>query len=846
MRSNSTVFILFIAIFLISSTAFGQGYGVVSGTVMDTTGTPKEGVKVAVSNTKLFSVTRGDGKYYLQVPVLKSNEIIITYGKNFSKKFEVKPLKKDEIFVLNIKEDFTYEVGTVDFTYHKENLMMVSVSPKIFEFAPDPTGGGVEFFIKHLAGVSSNNELSSQYSVRGGNYDENLVYINDIEIYRPQLVRSGQQEGLSIIHPDMVSGLQFSAGGFEAKYGDKLSSVLDIYYKEPDTFHAKVYGSLLGAGATLEGASENHRLTYLIGTRYRTNQYLLNALDVKGQYRPSFLDAQLYVTYDLRDNLEVSLFSYYGMNKYLSIPQSQSTSFGTVNQSFRLDIEFAGQEIVEYNGLVNGLTLKYKPTKAATYKWINSVYNNDERESFDVIGSYTLGQLENDLGNQNFGKLKNLIGAGAYLNHARNKLSSTIYSSEFKGEYAPENNMINLQYGLKFQHENISDKLSEYRYIDSVDYSVPHRDLDTGHHPLKVYEYIYSQNTQSWNRYSAYIQNAWSIAPEYNATLIAGIRGNYWDYSKEFIYSPRIQFYFEPNLKYNRGLVNMNLPDSSLAKLARKNYRIKLATGFYHQPPFYRELRSLNGTLNPEIRAQKSYQIVGGSDVNFKFWDRPFRFSAEAYYKYLWDIIPYEIDNVRIRYYAKNNAVGYATGMDLQLNGELVKDNPSWISLSYLKTQEDIKDDIKIKYNYKTGNTETTYPRYIPRPTDQRIRFALFFQDYLPKHPSYKAHLSLIFGSGLPFGPPDYNRYKDTLRMPPYRRVDIGFSKLLFDREKQQTKYKSLKNFRSIWASAEIFNLFNIDNTISYIWIQDVAGNHWGVPNYLTSRRLNIHLEMKF
>lgn len=703
-------------------------------------------------------------------------------------------------------------------------------TPHNFDAIPN-IEGGIEGILKTFAGVSSNNELSSQYSVRGGNYDENLVYINDIEIYRPQLIRSGQEEGLSIINTDMVQSLQFSAGGFEARYGDKLSSVLDIHYKEPDSFALKTNLSLLGANIEAEGHTKDDRLKYLIGVRYRSSQYLLASLDVQGDYEPSFFDGQAYLSYEFSDKLRLSYLSYYGNNYYLSVPQSQTTRFGTATSAVQFVVAFEGQQILQYANFLNGLTLDYHPNKKNDIKFITSFYTINESEDYDILGAYQLQELNTNLGSSSFAKANYTFGLGEFLNHARNSYYSEIYNDEIKGQHTIFKT-VDLQWGAKFQHEHVEASLNEYTYIDSVDYSVPQTS-----NGLPVQKYVYARESLDWNRYSAYVQSTFLLMKEFNSYLTVGVRSNYWDFNKELLVSPRAQFTFEPNAGYNRRIILGDYSDS----LLKKSIRLHAAAGIYQQPPFFKELFAPDGTFVPGIKAQKSSHVVLGSDFNFKMWDRPFKFTTELYYKYMWDLIPYEIDNVHITYLGNNDAVGYATGIDFQLNGDLVKDAPSWFSLSILNTAEQLTVQ-----NPTTGKQEVVNHTYIPRPTDQRVRASLFFQDYLPNHPSYKVHLNLVFGSGLPFGPPNASRYADTLRLPPYERVDIGFSKQFWDKSKQKSKSKFINAFKSIWFSIEVFNLLQINNTVAYLWMQDIDGNQWAVPSYLTTRRINFHLELKF
>jgi len=809
----------------------------ITGQVTDSNGLAIKDVRILVQPGAFKTTTNEDGRYELIIVANQTLTVKLSYQGIDRLSLRIRPIALNEI----LKRDFvistinTIEVEVRDNDDQRPFLERIDVEK--YQYIPNPSGG-IEGQVKMLAGVSSNNELSSQYNVRGGNYDENLVYINDIEIYRPQLVRAGQQEGLSIINADLVSSLQFSAGGFNAKYGDKMSSVLDITYREPDSFYANVGLSLLGANAAIGDRAMNGKLSYIVGARYRTNRYLLTSIDVQADYRPSFYDAQAYLKYNFNEKWSISSLTYFGSNNYLSIPQSQQTTFGTATSVLRLNIAFDGRELLQFNTFLQAATLTYQPNKNNTLRWLNSYYNADESEKFDIIAQYSLNQLESDLASEDFGKVKFNLGNGGFLNHARNRLYANIFNTEIKGRHRYES-WLDLEWGIKYQREVIADRLSEYRYIDSADYSLPQG--DTSRSTLPVYEYIYSINNQSWNRYFAYAQNTFVVSNRLNAYMTTGVRANYWDYNKQLIVSPRFQFSVEPNLYYNTYMKRAGSADSDL----RSNIRLKAAVGAYNQPPFYRELRNLQGILNPDIRSQRSIQYLIGSDLYFKRWKRPFKLTTEVYYKSLKDIIPYEVDNVRIRYFATNNAVGYATGIDFQLNGELVKDVPSWLSLSIMKTAENLNDDSYVE-TQSNGTVVTRYPGYIPRPTDQRVRASVFFQDYLPGNPTYRVHLQLVYGAGLPFGPPIHKRYLDTNRLTPYRRVDIGFSKMFYQEGISKKTNKLTKWTKSIWLSAEVFNAFGINNTLAYLWVKDVEGSDFGVPRYLTGRRFNIRLEVKF
>jgi len=800
----------------------------IKGKITDSSGAPVKDIRIKVVGQNESAISGDDGQFSLKVQSGKTLTVDFLYLNLSQKEVQIPALEAKQVFefpaiILSAKLGFS-DVIITDSSSKKQGAMQ-HLNPHNFDYVPN-VSGGIEGIVKNFAGVSSNNELSSQYSVRGGNYDENLVYINDIEVYRPQLVRAGQEEGLSIANTDMVQSLDFSAGGFEARYGDKLSSVLDIHYKQPDSFALKTNLNLLGASGEVEGTSKDHRLQYIAGVRYRNSEYLLSTLDVQGEYQPSFIDAQAYLTYHVSDKLSVSYLTYYGNNTYLSIPQSQTTQFGTATNAVQLVVAFEGKQLLEYSTFVNGLTFDYKPDKNDDVKFINSFYTSAESEDYDIIGAYQLQQLDANLGDANFGKAINTFGYGEFLYHARDSFYTEIFSSEVKGThtFSPT---FDLLWGLKYQHEHIYSALNEYTYIDSVDYSVPQ--TGSPRKTIALPDYVYSRVDADWNRYSAYAQGNFLLDKDYNSNLYLGVRSNYWDFNHEMLISPRAQFSYEPNAPHNHRVLAGGYDDS----LLKKRLILKASAGIYSQPPFFKELFAPDGSLVPGIRAQKSSHVVLGQDLTFNMWNRPFRFTTDLYYKYMWDLIPYTIDDVHIIYLGNNNATGYAGGMDFQLHGNLVNEEPSWISLSILKTAEKINDG-------------PDYASFIPMPTDGRVRFSMFFQDYLPNHPSYKVHLNFVFATGLPFGPPGLDLYKDTLRLPPYVRVDIGFSRMFWDASKHHTDSKILSHFKSIWVSLEVFNLLNINNTVSYLWVQDIDGNQWAVPSYLTTRRLNLAVEMKF
>jgi hypothetical protein len=788
-------------------------------------------ITIAVKGIPGFSNTDSTGKFSLNVPA-ERDIIIVLKNIGFKEVNLKRNYKAGSVNELNV--DLESNVNTLSTVQIEDkqarSSTLTRIDPKLLYTLP--TTGGFEAILKTLPGVSSNNELSSQYNVRGGNYDENLIYVNDIEIYRPFLVRSGQQEGLSFINSDMVSSILFSAGGFDAKYGDKLSSVLDVQYRNPRTFGGTVQGSLLGGSVHLEGISKDARFSAIGGIRTRTNQYLLRTLDTQGDYKPFFADGQLLLNYDFTPEFSLQALGNYSRNRYNMVPQSRQTKFGTVNEALQLNVYFDGQEVNDFETYLGALTGIYKPNRDLKLKFITSAFRSYEFETYDVQGQYYIDQLETDLSKPNFGDVKFNRGVGTFLNHARNYLTSTVVNAEHKGFYK------NATWGAKFQHEIITDKLSEWQNIDSAGYSLPQSNLEL----LEVKEVIKQKIDLESNRIMGYYQNHWSWqgkdTSEYRLTL--GARTNYWTLNKQLLISPRGTFSLKPN--WNR------------------DFLFRFSSGIYSQPAFYRELRNFKGEINRNLKAQQSIHFVLGSDYNFKIWNRPFKLLTEVYYKQLNNLVPYEIDNVRIRYYAENLAKGYATGVDMKLNGEFINGIESWFSLSVMKTAEDINNDFYYAYYNSdnelirpgiTANAIATdsilfRPGFIRRPADQRVNVGMFFQDYVPKIPKLKMHLNLLYGTGFPFGPPSYERYKDTLKMPPYRRVDIGFSWQLISEDQKLPQKNLLHYFKSMWLSIEVFNLLAINNTISYLWIKDITDRQYAIPNYLTNRQVNVRLVTKF
>jgi hypothetical protein len=809
------------------------------GTVKDSTGRKLPGTSIQVTGTTAGTATDENGAYSLPVPA----------GQNLVIVFSFTGLRPDTLMV-RLKPGEKKELNSTllghvallpEFVFEERPLKEINVTkvdPKLVDVLPTPNRN-VEDLLKTLPGVNSSNELSSTYSVRGGNYDENLVYVNDIEVYRPYLIRSGQQEGLSFINSDMVDNIRFSAGGFDAKYGDKMSSVLDVSYRKPKKFAGTFSGSLLGASLELEGISPNKRFTYIAGLRQKSNQYLLNTFETKGEYKPSFTDIQFLGTWALSRKLDVELFTNYSRNRYNLVPQNRETNFGTVTDAKRFTVYFEGQEADRYETVTGALSLNYRFTDKVRLKYIGSVYRSQEQEEFDILGQYFLDQLESDFGKEGFGNVAFNLGVGSFLSHARNTFDATVASHELKGDVVGERSL--LQWGLRIQHEDISDRIGEWNYLDSAGFSIPSTRADSNPQ-IVLNDVVHNSIRLASNRYSGYVQHTWDLKDSLNLIVTTGIRFQYWDENRQTVVSPRVSLTYQPRWK--------------------RIMSFRFAAGYYYQPPFYRELRDLQGNIHEDVQAQRSIHFVLGHDMQFLALGREFKLTTEAYYKILDDLNPYKINNLSIRYMAQNNAHGYARGIDMRLFGEFVPGTESWASLGILETKEDLSNDFYYLYLNSDGDTIIpgyTYndipvdsirntPGYIPRPADQRVSFSLFFQDYLPNSPTFKMNLSLHFSTGLPFGPPGNDRYKDILRMPTYRRVDIGFSKILIgDEVRNKPKGKLLRGITSAWLSLEIFNLLQVSNVSSYIWITDVStARKYAVPNYLTGRQVNLRLTAKF
>ncbi|MCI5081362.1 MAG: TonB-dependent receptor [Saprospiraceae bacterium] len=834
---------------IISTNLWGQDQKArITGKVTDgLTDQAVELVTVYVEGTSFVTETAQNGRYSLDVPAEQAFTLVFSRigYKATSKTIQPMPVRSQrQIDVVLAPSDSDIEVIVKESKLEEAGMIKEEVSE--LKLLPTTTGN-FESVLPHIAlGTSSGTggELSSQYNVRGGNYDENLVYVNDFQIYRPQLIRAGQQEGLTFPNIDLIRDLSFSSGGFEARYGDKLSSVLDIKYKRPDSLKASVGGSFLGGSAHIEGSfdvgkSSYKKLRYLVGARYKTTRYLLGSLDITGEYIPNFADIQTYITYDLNRNWQLGFLGNYNRSVYRFKPQERSTALGLINFALELRSVFEGQETDDFTTSMAGVSATYIPDRDRNpyfLKFLASTFQSLENERFDIIGYYSLRQIESDLGSDNFGEVLAELGTGIQHQYVRNFLSINVTNFEHKGgielqvdhDEDEKTSTHFVQWSAKIQHEYIDDYVNEWERLDSAGYSLPFNPES-----VEVFNVLKRPDiTQRSIRMSAFFQDTYTFRQEsrYELKLSAGLRASYWDLNKELLLQPRAQLLYKP-----------------LSGKTDISYR--LAAGLYHQPPFYRELRAPDGTLNQDLKAQKSAHLVGGFTWDFyigKANPKKFRFIAEAYYKQLWDLVSYEIENVRIRYSGLNDATGYVMGLDMRMNGEFVPGAESWINLSFLRARENLTNVQHLRR--EVGEEEAQEVEDVPRPTDQLMTVSIFFQDHLPKNENFRMHLNLTVGTGLPFGLQGNNRiYRNTYRFPAYHRVDIGFSLRLWDRERLAEKPRHPLRFTErSWISLEIFNLMEVQNQAGNTWIKTVFDQQYAIPNYLTSRRINLRFRMEF
>ncbi len=806
-----------------------QNKAIVSGVVKDSLGQPVADVLIGrEGNRQAATYSDSLGRFSCPVEAGKNTDIYFYHPGFISQKRNVLLKPGEELkLLITMRGSASSNLGQVVIKEQGHNLQEVNtLDPKVVKDIPMPSGD-FNAILATQPGVVTRSELSSDYSVRGGSYDENLVYVNGIEIYRPQLINQGEEEGLSFINPDMVQSVDFSAGGFEAKYGDKMSSVLDVTYKKPTSFAASASGSLLGGDMHVEGTDASHRFTYIAGIRYKTNQYLLNSLDVQGSYKPRFADAQVYMTYALSDKWELDVLGNYALDEFNFVPQSENTSFGTISQAYNFNVQFLGQELDRFQTITGATSLNYNAGGKLKMQFTVSAYNDNETQNFDILGDYLISALQNN------GQVGYAIGQGLYLNHARNDIGGMVYSFQYNSSYTFSRSD-NLLWGAEYQRQDFASTTSQWNLVDSAGYSLPYSNSI-----LNLQNVVKANAMLDVNRLEGFAENIyhWQTADTGLFTLTAGVRGNYSDLNHEPVVSPRATLAYKPNWK--------------------KDILFRLSSGYYFQPPFYRELIQPDGYLNTSVKDQESIHFVGGADWNFKAWNRPFKFVVEAYYKDLVNVIPYNISDVYINYYPDLTAHGYAEGVDMKINGDFVKGMNSWFSLSVLNAKYKINNaNYYLYYNSYgqqilpgvTANTTVADSSrhtagYIPMPTDQEVTASLFFEDYLPRFPDFKVHLNLIFGAGIPFGPPAKPPYADTLRTPFYQRVDLGFSYLLLGR-KGQVKKGFTRYLKTVWVGLEVFNLLQANNVISYNWISDVSGRQYAIPNYLTAREVNVTLSV--
>lgn len=788
----------------------------IQGIVKDEYGKPFSEVRYGIAGTAIGGTTDNSGRYTLTLEPGSHSLIFTILGyEQFKKKVTVKAGEMKLLDVDMKSKNIELKAFEKKDDRAKGEAGGVYIDPSKAKQIAGPIGG-IEGILKTLVG--STNELTSQYSVRGGNYDENLVYVNDFEIYRPFLVRSGQQEGLSFVNADLAQGVNFSIGGFQSKYGDKMSSVLDVTYKKPKAFGGSAMASLLGASMHLEGASKNEKLTFLLGVRQKSNQYLLQAQPTKGVYNPSFTDFQGLMNYKFNEKWEMEVIGNYARNRFTFIPEEMTSSFGVLNKAYQLRMFYEGGEIDQFDSKFGGYSVSFRPNERLKLKLLASAFQTNEKETYDITGEYVLGELETDLGKEAFGQTKYNLGTGIIQDYARNYLKVNVYTLAHRGSYAAPGHFI--QWGVDATSLQIEDKLHQYQRRDSAGFTQPFsRDS------LTMQRLFVASNEFTSYRISGFIQDNFRFQDSAKFTGSIGARYFYNSLNSETIISPRVQLGYRPKWK--------------------QDITFRLASGYYAQPAFYRELRDLNGFTNLDVRAQKSFHVLGGAEYNFKVSNSPFKITSEFYYKDLWDLVPYEYDGIKIRYYGRNDGKGYAYGGEVRLYADLVKDATSWISLGLMKTEE----QVLLRYKNAAGSdSASVYSDFIPRPTDQRMMIAMYFQDYLPQNKNFRVHINFMYGTGLPFGPPDGNRVGDDLRMPAYRRVDIGFSALLLDGQKpNRPAHSFFRNMKSIWTSFEVFNLLNIQNTLSYNWVQDQTSNKiYAVPNRLTARLFNLKLIAEF
>lgn len=817
--------LLFSACLLITLSGMAQKkWATVSGLVLDANEQPLPNVSVSILGAPSGSLTSDSGAFKVKVAADKAFALVFSYTgyKTVQQNFLLIEGEEEKLTVRLEEGGNTLTGVTVYDQRERSEAGLIRPNPKNILNLPSPVAN-VESLIKIIVG--SNNELTSQYNVRGGNYDENLIYVNDFEIFKPYLVRSGQQEGLSFINPELVRNINFYNGGYGARYGDKMSSVLEIQYNKPGKFGGSAHVSMLEQGFHVEGVSDKNRFTYLLGARNRSNANLLSSQATQGAYIPSSNDLQALLTYQFSSKWSGEVLGNISRTTFTLIPEfSQLTSsvfspFFTANLG--VDIYFDGQERDAYSTKMIGAGATYQPKKGLRLKFLSSRFQNNEEENVDITGAYLFGDRDFDRDNASHGLIVNPLGAGIFQNFSRNSLKISNTNFSHKGNLEIGKHLV--QWGLGFDHTRINDQLNEWEYQDSGGYSLP---FSSG--LLQLNKVIQSKADLQVAKLSGYVQENFAFSDSAHAmTLQAGLRFNYNDLNGELVLSPRLAFSWKPD--WMRDIV------------------FRASVGAYHQPPFYRELRRYDGSLNRDVKAQRSVQCLAGFDYQFIGKGRPFRLSLEGYYKRGSRVVPYDIDNVRLRYFGTNSAKSYAAGLEMRLFGELVKGAESWFSIGLMRTKENIEGDVYKNYTVNQFNqpidSTTVEGGWLRRPTDRLITLGLFFQDYLSTNENFKVYLSTIYGSNLPYNIPGSVKYRNALTIEPYIRTDIGFSVLLLDGDKSSRRsHAPFRHFDNIWASLEVFNLIDRPNTISYLLIRDFANNTFTMPNRLTPRLLNFKI----
>ena len=821
MRTNKFIFTLLF--FTLSIIAYAQNQTAkVAGIVLDENNKPVENVNVSYQTKS--ATTNADGFYELTVPANQRVVLVFTHVslKNITATVQLKPGENFEFNV--VMNDKAEQLNDVVITNNKKRVQgITTIQPEVIRKNPS-ANAGIESVLKTFAGVNSNSELSTQYAVRGGNYDENLVYVNEIEVYRPFLIRSGQQEGLSFTNTDMVQNVDFSAGGFQTKYGDKLSSVLDITYRKPTKFALAAEASFLGGSITADMISKNKKWSNITGVRYRDNSLLVNSQETQTNFRPTFADVQTIVNFNPNEKWQFSFLGNASQNIYNYQPLTRQTNFGTIDEPIALQIFYDGQENDQYQTLFGSFKTSFMANENNTFKLITSIYHTQEQEYFDIFAAYFLGEVDTNIGSETLGEVTFSRGIGTQLNHARNDLDAMFINAEIKGTHFLKNKKHQIDWGFKYTRENIRDRIVEWEVIDSAGFSINPPIIDIPNDqpynpyvgPLVPYQNVRATNFIDINRFSGFAQ--WNTKTKLGNSqlwITAGARFHHWIVSGRDISGGKAQTVFSPRTQFALK------PDWD------KDMLFRLSLGFYHQPPLYRELRDFDGVVNPNVKAQQSIHFVLSNDYNFKMSNRPFKLVSEAYYKTMTDVNTYTLENVRIRYRANNEATAYAYGLDLRLNGEFVPGTESWLSFGYMKTEENQNDR-----------------GFIARPTDQRLKFGILFQDYMPNLPNMKLYLNLVYNTGLPGGSPSYaDAYEYQNRLRDYRRADVGFSYVFTEKNNERPDGHWIKKFQDLSLGFEIFNLFNNQNAITNTWVRDVyTKNQYGIPNYMTTRVFNIKL----